>query len=100
MSPFLLRSPNIPQYSFLHYLSPPSTHSFSTTSGLSISTLLINVPHKCNRVYVKISFYCSGVPGLSAYIGLTEVAKAKPGETLGTVRAGPDTCKVLSPIQK
>ena len=25
---------------------------------------------------------CLGVPGLSAYIGLTEVCKARPGETI------------------
>ena len=31
----------------------------------------------------------AGVPGLSAYIGLTEVGKAKPGETLGTASGGP-----------
>ena len=27
-------------------------------------------------------YYDSGIPGLSAYIGLTELAKAKEGETI------------------
>uniref|UniRef100_A0A8D0KMZ5 Prostaglandin reductase 1 n=1 Tax=Salvator merianae TaxID=96440 RepID=A0A8D0KMZ5_SALMN len=71
------KNPTYPVGAFVLCRSGWTTHSISTGKGLSL--MFPNWPEKLSR---SLALGPIGMPGLTAYFGLSEICRPKPGETV------------------
>ncbi|XP_061487817.1 prostaglandin reductase 1 [Rhineura floridana] len=71
------KNPTYPAGVFVISAAGWTTHSISTGKGLSL--MLPSWPEKLSR---SLALGTIGMPGLTAYFGLSEICRLKPGETI------------------